>query len=157
MIKLDVCAARVPNMTRGQYSRYAKDNHARLVMNTDAVSCYIRCYIQHHVFDAAYGALTPPWRYDSVSHIFMDSIEDQMAIQSTREYREIIAPDEPHLPMPSRSSSLPSRNQHFRSSHLAGRPIDFCTTGERKKEQRRCFANHGLAHTRNLRRNPIQC
>jgi hypothetical protein len=59
MIKLDVCAARVPNMTHAQYTRYAKDNHARLVMQIDAVSRYIRCYIQHHVFDGAYGAGDP--------------------------------------------------------------------------------------------------
>jgi hypothetical protein len=95
MIKLDVCAARVPNMTHAQYSRYARDNHARLLMEIEAVSRHIRCYIQHHVFDGAYGVLAAPWRYDSISHISTDSIEDQVAIQNTREYREIIAPDEP--------------------------------------------------------------
>ena len=82
-------------MTHAQYSRYAKDNHARLVMCTEAVSRYMRAYIQHHVFDGAYGALTSTWRYDSISHIYTSSIEDQMAITNTREYREIIAPDEP--------------------------------------------------------------
>ncbi len=97
MIKLDVCAARVPLMTHGQFSRYAKDNHARLVIGTEAVSRHIRGYIQHHVFDGAYGGLTPAWRYDSISHISTDSIEDQIAIKNTQEYQQIIAPDEPRF------------------------------------------------------------
>ena len=42
MIKLDVCAARVPFMTHAQYCRYAKDNHARLVIGTEAVSRYMQ-------------------------------------------------------------------------------------------------------------------
>ena len=96
MIKLDVCAARVPFMTRAQYSCYAKDNHARLVMGTEAVARYVQKYIQHHVFDGAYGTLTT-WRYDSISHISTNSIEDQIAIKSTREYQEVIALDEPRF------------------------------------------------------------
>ena len=95
MIKLNVCAARVPFMTQAQYSCYAKDNHARLVIGTEAVSRYVQAYIQHHVFDGAYGGLTSAWRYDSISHISTNSIEDQMAIKNSPEYRDVIAADEP--------------------------------------------------------------
>lgn len=97
MIKLNICAARIPGMTQAQYRRYAIDNHARLVIDTEPVSRYLQAYIQQHVFDAAYGTAAPAWRYDSVSHIFAESVEQQMAATRQREYREIIAPDEPNF------------------------------------------------------------
>lgn len=97
MIKLNICAARVPRMTHAKYSRYMKDNHARLVIGTEGVSRYIHAYLQHHVFDAAYGPLASPSRYDSVSHIVAHSVEDHLAATKTREYQEIIAPDEPRF------------------------------------------------------------
>lgn len=97
MIKLNICASRVPGMTHATYSRYIKDNHARLVTGAEQVSPYIHAYIQQHIFDAAYGALAPPVRYDSVSHIMAPSIEDHLAVTETRDYREIIAPDEPRF------------------------------------------------------------
>lgn len=97
MIKLNICAARVPRMTHAQYSRYMKDSHARLVTGSETMSGLVRAYIQQHVFDAAYGPLAPPSRYDSVSHIMADSIGDHLAATKTRDYREVIAPDEPNF------------------------------------------------------------
>jgi len=97
MIKLNICACRIPGLTRAQYERYSKDNHARLVLGTEPVSRYIVKYIQQHVFDAAYGALAAPWRWDSVSQISGNSVEDLMAATSTQEYREVIALDEPRF------------------------------------------------------------
>ena len=105
MIKLNIQAARVPRMTHAQYARYAKDNHARLVLGTEPVSRYLTAYVQQHVFDAAYGVNAPAWRYDSVSHIYARSAADMHAATATREYREIIAPDEPSF-ADSRSASF---------------------------------------------------
>ena len=97
MIKLNICAARVPRMTHAEYSRYMKDTHARLVMGSRAMSGLIRAYIQQHVFDAAYGSLATLTRYDSVSHIMADTVEDHLAATRTRDYQEVIAPDEPNF------------------------------------------------------------
>ena len=69
MIKLDVSAARVPFMTHAQYSLYAKDKHARLVIATEPVSRYIQAYIQHHVFDGAYGARIPAFAQRLGRHV----------------------------------------------------------------------------------------
>lgn len=92
--KLNICAARRPGMTHAQYSRYVRDQHARLVLGTEAVARHMTAYIQQHVYDGSYGLEAPAWRYDSVSHIYASSFEAQMAATATREYKEIIAPDE---------------------------------------------------------------
>lgn len=97
MIKLNICASRVPGMTHGEYCQYLKDNHARLVLGTEPVSRHMNSYVQQHVFDGAYRAQAPSVRYDSVSHIVAPSVEAQLAAVSTREYKEIIAPDEPNF------------------------------------------------------------
>ncbi len=81
-------------MTHAQYSRYVSDNHARLVLGTEPVARHMSAYIQQHVYDGSYGPDAPDWRYDSVSHIYAPSFEEQMAATATREYKEIIAPDE---------------------------------------------------------------
>lgn len=92
--KLNICAARRPGLTHAQYSRYVRDNHARLVLGTEPVARHMVAYIQQHVYDGSYGPDAPSYRYDSVSHIYATSFEEQMAATSTREYKEIIAPDE---------------------------------------------------------------
>lgn len=94
MPKLNICAARLPGMGHAEYSRYLMDNHARLVLSTEAVSRYLQAYVQQHVYDACYGAEAPAWRYDSVSHISTASAEDLKAATATAEYRELVAPDE---------------------------------------------------------------
>lgn len=81
-------------MTHGQYSRYVRDNHARLVLGTEPVARHMAAYVQQHVYDGSYGPDAPTWRYDSVSHIYAPSFEEQMAATATREYKEIIALDE---------------------------------------------------------------
>lgn len=95
MVLLNICASRVPGMTHAEYSRYLKDSHARLVLGTEPVARHISSYVQQHVFDAAYGDRAPSARFDSVSHISAGSIADHLAAVETREYKEIIAPDEP--------------------------------------------------------------
>ena len=92
--KLNICAARRPGLTHAQYSRYVRDNHARLVIGTEPVARHMTAYVQQHVYDGSYGPDAPTCRYDSVSHIYATSFEEQMAATSTREYKEIIAPDE---------------------------------------------------------------
>jgi hypothetical protein len=92
--KLNICAARRPGMTHAQYSRYVRDNHARLVLGTEPVARHMAAYVQQHVYDGSYGSHAPTWRFDSVSHIYAPSIEAQMAATATPEYKDIIAPDE---------------------------------------------------------------
>jgi hypothetical protein len=100
MNKLNICASRVPGMTHAEYCRYLKDNHARLVLGTEPVARYIKSYVQQHVFDGAYRSQAPSARYDSVSHIGAATMQDHLAAAQTREYKEIIAPDEPNFSDP---------------------------------------------------------
>lgn len=94
MVKLNICAARRPGMTRAQYLRYAADDHGRLVLGTEPVSRHLTAYVQQHVYDGCYGAAAPPWRFDSVSHISAESPAALAAATATDEYRTLIAPDE---------------------------------------------------------------
>jgi hypothetical protein len=100
MNKLNICASRIPGMTHAQYCRYFRDNHARLVLGTEPVARYMKSYVQQHVFDGAYRSQAPSARYDSVSHISAATMQDQLAAAATREYKEIIAPDEPNFSDP---------------------------------------------------------
>lgn len=97
MTLLNICASRVPGMTHAEYCRYLKDNHARLVLGIEPVARLLSSYVQQHVFDAAYRDQAPAARFDSVSHISAASAADHMAASSTREYKDIIAPDEPNF------------------------------------------------------------
>jgi hypothetical protein len=104
MSKLNICAACRPGLTHAQYSRYVRDRHVRLVLGTEPVARHMTAYVQQHVYDGSYGPDAPAWRYDSVSHIYAPSFEEQMAATATREYQAIIAPDEarfadPRTPM----------------------------------------------------------
>jgi hypothetical protein len=100
MSKLNICAARRPGMTHAAYSRYARDNHARLVLGTEPVSRHLQAYVQQHVYDGCYGPDAPSWRYDSVSHIYAASPADHKAATETPEYKNIVAPDEPRFADP---------------------------------------------------------
>lgn len=97
MALLNICATRLPGMTHAEYSRYLKDNHARLVLGTEAVVQHLSSYVQQHVFDAAYRNRAPVARFDSVSHISATSVAEHMAAVATAEYKEIVAPDEPNF------------------------------------------------------------
>lgn len=97
MALLNICASRVPGMTHAEYCRYLKDNHARLVLGTEPVIRPLSSYVQQHVFDAAYRDQAPAARFDSVSHINAASVADHMAVTATKEYKEIVAPDEPNF------------------------------------------------------------
>jgi hypothetical protein len=92
--KLNICAARRPGMTHAQYSRYLRDDHARLVLGLEPVARNLLAYVQQHVYDGCYGPEAPAWRYDSVSHLHAATLADHQAASSTREYQEVIAPDE---------------------------------------------------------------
>lgn len=97
MSKLNICAARRPGMTHAAYSRYARDNHARLVLGTESVARHLVAYVQQHVYDGCYGPDAPTMRYDSVSHIFGASMADHKAATEEPDYKNIIAPDEPNF------------------------------------------------------------
>jgi hypothetical protein len=97
MALLNICASRIPGMTHAEYCRYLKDNHARLVLGTKPVAKFISSYVQQHVFDAAYRDQAPAARFDSASHLSAAAVADHLAAVATREYKDIIAPDEPNF------------------------------------------------------------
>lgn len=86
MIKLEICLRRLPTLTREEFQRYWRENHAPLVRER-AETLRIKKYVQCHTIpeDAKpplnkavrqnRGTIEP---YDGVAELWWDSAEDMM-------------------------------------------------------------------------------
>ena len=89
MIKLVYCLRRLPELSRGEFQRYWRENHAPLV-KMHSQTLRIRRYVQVHTSDdpvsEALRATRPgPEPYDGVAELWYDSAEDMMAGATTAE------------------------------------------------------------------------
>lgn len=90
MIKLVFTIRRREGMTRDEFQRYWRNEHARLVED-HAEALRIRRYVQTHARDtdaddalaAARGS--EPRRYDGVAELWWDSVEDLLEASSSEE------------------------------------------------------------------------
>ncbi len=92
MIKLVYCLRRLPELSRGEFQRYWRENHAPLV-KMHSQTLRIRRYVQVHTSDdpvsEALRATRPgPEPYDGVAELWYDSAEDMMAGATTAEGRQ---------------------------------------------------------------------
>ena len=92
MIKLVYCLRRRPELSREEFQRYWRENHAPLVKK-HSETLRIRRYVQAHTSDSqlteALRASRPgPEPYDGVAELWFDSAEDVMAGGTTREGRQ---------------------------------------------------------------------
>ena len=84
MIKLVFTIRRRPGLTREEFQRYWREDHARLV-ERHAEALHIRRYVQTHArttaADAAISAArgSEPGQYDGVAELWWDSVEDLLA------------------------------------------------------------------------------
>lgn len=89
MIKLTYCLKRRPELSRDEFQRYWRENHAPLVQK-HAATLRIRRYVQLH---SQASDLNPPLRdsrgapgeYDGVAELWWDSAEDLRAAAATPE------------------------------------------------------------------------
>ena len=77
MIKLVFCLRRLPRLTREEFQRYWRDNHAPLVRR-HAAALGIRRYVQVHTLDdplqdALRASRGGPDAYDGVAELWWDS------------------------------------------------------------------------------------
>lgn len=90
MIKLVFNIRRREGMTRDEFQRYWRNEHARLV-EAQADVLRIRRYVQTHAREtAADGALaaargSEPGYYDGVAELWWDSVEDLLEASSSEE------------------------------------------------------------------------
>jgi uncharacterized protein (TIGR02118 family) len=93
MIKMTFCLHRLPGLTREEFQRYWKEQHAPLVREA-APLLNIRRYVQNHSFvdpriqpavDARHSGVG---MYDGIAELWWDSVEDIIAAGSTKEGRD---------------------------------------------------------------------
>jgi uncharacterized protein (TIGR02118 family) len=90
VIKLVFTIRRRPGMTREEFQRYWREEHARLV-ERHAEVLRIRRYVQTHTRatdadDAIAGARgSEPGQYDGVAELWWDSVEDLLAASSNEQ------------------------------------------------------------------------
>ncbi len=92
MIKLVYCLRRLPELSREEFQRYWRENHAPLVKKHSG-TLRIRRYVQVQTSDGpateALRATRPgPEPYDGVAELWFDSAEDVMAGATTAEGRQ---------------------------------------------------------------------
>jgi uncharacterized protein (TIGR02118 family) len=90
VIKLVFTIRRRRGMTREEFQRYWRDDHARLVQHHAEV-LHIRRYVQTHAratqADNAIAAArgSEPGQYDGVAELWWDSVEDLLAASSSEQ------------------------------------------------------------------------
>jgi uncharacterized protein (TIGR02118 family) len=88
MIKLVFCIRRRPEMTRAEFQRYWREEHAPLVLR-HAETLRIRRYVQTRARDTeldealAMSREGEPGAYDGVAELWWDSLDDLIAAYST--------------------------------------------------------------------------
>jgi uncharacterized protein (TIGR02118 family) len=90
LIKLVFNIRRHPGMTREEFQRYWRGEHARLV-ERHAEVLHIRRYVQTHAIETdADGAISgargsEPGEYDGLAELWWDSVEDLLAVSSSEQ------------------------------------------------------------------------
>jgi len=81
MVKLVYCLHRLPSLSREEFSRYWRENHAPLVRR-HADTLRLRRYVQCHALDTSLNGMlrdsrsAPEENYDGVAELLWDSMED---------------------------------------------------------------------------------
>lgn len=91
MIKLVFCVKRLPSLSREEFQRYWREQHAPLVREA-AAALGVRRYVQVHtltspVNDGLRRGRGSPEEYDGVAELWFDSLESLAAAGATPEGR----------------------------------------------------------------------
>lgn len=97
MINLIIAARRRSDITRDEFIRYWKEDHAPLVLSVLEFSRHLRRYVQHPVAadpdgHAAVLGIMPD--YDGIGELWFDDHASMVAAFNEPRYLEIIRPDE---------------------------------------------------------------
>ncbi|KCZ62670.1 hypothetical protein L53_11265 [Hyphomonas sp. L-53-1-40] len=88
MIKLTFCLRRLPHLSREEFQRYWREQHAPLVAKhaeTLGILRYVQCHTGHNELnDAMQGSRGGPKAYDGVAELWFES-EESMAANSSEE------------------------------------------------------------------------
>lgn len=95
MVKLVFCLRRLPSLSRDEFQRYWREEHAPLV-RARADTLGIRRYVQVHAVDDGISRLVagdrnPPEPFDGVAELWFDSLESLGAGGASAEVRAAAA------------------------------------------------------------------
>jgi uncharacterized protein (TIGR02118 family) len=93
MIKFTILLKRNPQMTQEAFVSYHKSIHAQLFMSIPVVKKTVRRYVQQHALEVELPGL-PPAKYDGITELWFDSVQDLGECFSDPEYLATVRPDE---------------------------------------------------------------
>ena len=93
MIKFTILLVRKPSLSREAFIDHHKHIHADLFMSVAVVKETVRRYVQEHAMPVDLPGL-PPLKYDGITELWFDSVDDLARCFSDPEYMAKIRPDE---------------------------------------------------------------
>lgn len=93
MVKFTILLKRHSDLTHAEFVEHHKLVHAGLFMSIPAVQAHVRRYIQQHAIPVDIPGM-PPVKYDGITELWFDKIDDIGAVFSDDEYMARIRPDE---------------------------------------------------------------
>ena len=96
MTKFTILLKRHPAMSQQEFVAYHREKHAPLFCALPAVQQRVRRYVQQHTVPVEMPGL-PPVKYDGITELWFDSVNDIAALFSDPAYLAQIRPDEAHF------------------------------------------------------------
>ena len=93
MIKFTILLRRKESLTHEAFVEHHKTVHAALFLSIPVVKGTVRRYIQQHTLPVELPGM-PPAKYDGVTELWFNSIEDLASCFSDAEYLARVRPDE---------------------------------------------------------------
>jgi uncharacterized protein (TIGR02118 family) len=93
MIKVTILLRRNKALTLEQFIQHHKGKHAALFMSLPVVQQTVRRYVQQHSLGLELPGL-PPAKYDGVTELWFDDVENFGRCFSDAEYMRVVRPDE---------------------------------------------------------------
>ena len=93
MIKFTILLVRKPSLTREEFIAHHRNSHAALFMSLPVVKEIVCRYVQQHTLPVELPGL-PPAKYDGVTELWFEDVQDIERLFSNSEYLERIRPDE---------------------------------------------------------------
>ena len=93
MIKFTILLRRKVSLTHDAFVEHHKTVHADLFMSIPVVKGTVRRYIQQHTLPVELPGM-PPAKYDGITELWFDSVDDLARCFSDPDYMARVRPDE---------------------------------------------------------------
>jgi uncharacterized protein (TIGR02118 family) len=93
MIKFTILLKRKASLNHEEFADYHKTKHAPLFMSIGVVRETVRAYVQQHALAVALPGL-PPAKYDGITELWFDDVDDLARCFRNAKYLATIRPDE---------------------------------------------------------------